>query len=446
MKTKTHGKSKKAAKSPKGETSKKVTPEKAVRVPVVPREPALVPIDSLVSPSKKVMAREVRADLTDLKHSLKRDKQLIPLLVRPVSNGKYEVLDGNNRLSCLRELGVKHVQVSIARDLTDDTDALGAVAVANSDGQRSNFTPIETANLFKRIYDAEVKSGGETGAQQRVAKRCSTSGNNVLRHMRLLDTPKDIQALLQDGTMSKDAAFAYSRVAEKDEGAARHVLTAVKSGSVLTAADVQRTALDFEKASAKEAETAPEQRGEAAKKTRKVEPARVWLGARDIEPVYRDVLGEYAVARAFVADSEGKKVKDEDKSRELRLQLVVFAFMMGQIEADMSDDAEYRLDPEGKDFVTLIDSLAKQHAEMMSNAATEEKPAPKSKKAAKPEKAKKKAKKAVTVPADDDDLDGESAAEKDEADEALDPSTEFDDESEGSGEEDDEPAVDEDEE
>jgi len=50
-----------------------------------------------------------------LKESISRDGFLAPVLVRPITGGRYEVVSGNHRVMAARELGLKTVPCVVAK-------------------------------------------------------------------------------------------------------------------------------------------------------------------------------------------------------------------------------------------------------------------------------------------------------------------------------------------
>ena len=53
-----------------------------------------------------------------LKASIERDGFLAPVLLRPISDGKYEIVSGNHRVMAARELGLKVVP-AVIKDIDD---------------------------------------------------------------------------------------------------------------------------------------------------------------------------------------------------------------------------------------------------------------------------------------------------------------------------------------
>jgi len=58
------------------------------------------------------------AQMDALKKSIARDGFVVPILVRPIENGRYEVVSGNHRLLAAQELGLEQVP-AVVKDMDD---------------------------------------------------------------------------------------------------------------------------------------------------------------------------------------------------------------------------------------------------------------------------------------------------------------------------------------
>ena len=50
--------------------------------------------------------------MESLKRSIKKDGFCVPILVRPIKNGKYEVISGNHRFMAASELNMQEIHCS----------------------------------------------------------------------------------------------------------------------------------------------------------------------------------------------------------------------------------------------------------------------------------------------------------------------------------------------
>lgn len=126
----------------------------------------VVPIAAIET--NPVQPREFFADdkLDELAASIKAHGILQPLLVRPLEDGKYQLIAGERRLRAAGRAGLYEVPV-IARDL-DDREALIVTLLENL--QREDLNPIEEAKgleALRAATDASVEQIAETLGQGR---------------------------------------------------------------------------------------------------------------------------------------------------------------------------------------------------------------------------------------------------------------------------------------
>ena len=90
-------------------------------------------------------------DIEGLKAAIKKDKQRVPILVRPIGHNKYQLIYGRRRLEACRELGL-HVRAIVAR--LDDDQVVREQISENAERQDLSF--IERSLLAKTLLDDET--------------------------------------------------------------------------------------------------------------------------------------------------------------------------------------------------------------------------------------------------------------------------------------------------
>ncbi len=148
-------------------------------------------------PRKRFKAEEL-AELTD---SIKQNGILQPLLVRR-SGDHYEIVAGERRYQAARAAGLTEVPVVI-REISDD-DVFKLALIENL--QRSDLTPLEEARGYRQL----IKDKGLT--QEELAKILSKSRSAITNTIRLLDLPKEVQELVDEGNLSAGHARAILAV------------------------------------------------------------------------------------------------------------------------------------------------------------------------------------------------------------------------------------------
>ncbi len=144
--------------------------------------------------------------LNDLANSIAQHGILQPLLVRPMSDGTYQLVAGERRWRASRLAGLTEVPVVI-RDLTDAQVAELAL-VENL--QRENLNPMETARGFKELAD----KFGYT--QEEISNIIGCSRSAVANALRLLSLPEAIQDMVFEGKLSAGHAKAILTATDEE--------------------------------------------------------------------------------------------------------------------------------------------------------------------------------------------------------------------------------------
>ena len=138
-----------------------------------------------------------QAELEDLADSIKANGLIQPIIVRKNTSG-YELIAGERRFRASKMAGQKTISAMI-RDATDE-QMLELALVENI--HRANLNPIERAAAYKKYLDSFNIS--QTEAAQRLGEDRSVVSN----YLRLLDLPKEIRAMLIEGSLSMGHARA----------------------------------------------------------------------------------------------------------------------------------------------------------------------------------------------------------------------------------------------
>lgn len=88
--------------------------------------------------------------IDELADSIEKNGLLQPITVRPLENGKYELIDGHRRMLAHKKLGRGQIKAIIKN--IEDKQAQVYSIIANLD--RKNLNRIETALAYKKILDA----------------------------------------------------------------------------------------------------------------------------------------------------------------------------------------------------------------------------------------------------------------------------------------------------
>ena len=136
--------------------------------------------------------------LEELSQSIKKNGIIQPIAVRKNNSSvePYEIVAGERRWLAAQKAGLHEVPVIIL-DL-NDSETLEVAIVENI--QREDLNIIEEAKGFKRLNE-------EFGYDQdKISKMMSKSRSHVSNTLRLLNLPKDIIAMLEQGELTAGQA------------------------------------------------------------------------------------------------------------------------------------------------------------------------------------------------------------------------------------------------
>lgn len=130
--------------------------------------------------------------LNELAESIRQHGVLQPILVRPIANGRYQIVAGERRWRASRLANLSEVPV-IIRDL-DDTQVMLLAMIENL--QREQLNPVEEAEGYKRLKE-------EFGfTQEEIADKVGKSRPSVANALRLTTLSKEILDLLRENKIT----------------------------------------------------------------------------------------------------------------------------------------------------------------------------------------------------------------------------------------------------
>jgi len=140
--------------------------------------------------------------IAELADSIRAQGLIQPILVRPVENGKYEIIAGERRWRASQLAGLTQVPVVIRA--VPDKSALAMALIENI--QREDLNPLEEASGIQRLID-EFDMTHDLAAQ--AVGRSRSAVTNLLR---LLNLSKAVQDLLMQGKLEMGHARALLAV------------------------------------------------------------------------------------------------------------------------------------------------------------------------------------------------------------------------------------------
>ena len=167
--------------------------------------PAEVDLD-LLEPNRDQPRTNVdEARLDELSRSIKDSGIIQPILVRPISDGRYEIVAGERRWRAAQRAGLMKVPV-VVRDVPDEK-RLELALIENV--QRENLNPIEEARAYRRLSDQFQMT------QEQIAEAVGKDRATVANYQRLLSLPAEVQAEVGTGALTMGHARALVGLADQ---------------------------------------------------------------------------------------------------------------------------------------------------------------------------------------------------------------------------------------
>ncbi len=153
--------------------------------------------------------------LEELAQSIKNHGVMQPIVVRPISGGRYEIIAGERRWRACQQAGLERVP-SLVREVPDEA-AIAMALIENI--QREDLNPIEEAVALQRLQQEFQLT------QQQVADAVGKSRVSVSNLLRLIALPEEIKTLLSHGDLEMGHARALLGLpADQQVEGARHVV------------------------------------------------------------------------------------------------------------------------------------------------------------------------------------------------------------------------------
>jgi ParB family chromosome partitioning protein len=160
-------------------------------------KPLEIPLDHIERNPYQTRTRFDEAQLTELAQSIAASGVVQPIVVRQLSEGKYQLITGERRWLASRRAG-KSTIPAIVRQASDE-QTLEMTIVENL--QRADLNPMEQARAYQRLSQ-DFKM-----TQEQMAIRTGKERASVANFLRLLRLPEQIQHKVESG----DLSFGHAR-------------------------------------------------------------------------------------------------------------------------------------------------------------------------------------------------------------------------------------------
>ena len=144
---------------------------------------------------------------------------MTPVVVRPVTEGGYEVISGHRRLHACKRAGIEKIP-ALVRDMERDS---AVIFMVDSNIQREGLLPSEKAFAYKMKVDALRHQGkrsvqpGQKSSRGAVAENAGESETQVQRYIRLTCLEKPLLALVDEGRIAFTPAVELSYLTQQEQ-------------------------------------------------------------------------------------------------------------------------------------------------------------------------------------------------------------------------------------
>jgi len=183
------------------------TPDHAPPPPAPAPQAGLLQLDiGKIVPNPHQPRKEFAADkLDELSASISARGLIQPVIVRPLGDGRFELIAGERRWRAAGQAGLAKIPAVVRH--AESAEALELALIENI--QRQDLNPIETAQAYRYLAETFDFSHEE------VAIKVGKERSSVTNLLRLLNLPEEIQGDLVAGTLSMGHARAMLGIPDR---------------------------------------------------------------------------------------------------------------------------------------------------------------------------------------------------------------------------------------
>jgi ParB family transcriptional regulator, chromosome partitioning protein len=238
-----------------------------------------IPVDRVdPNPNQPRLAFD-QTSLDELTSSVREHGVLQPILVRPHSAGRYELVAGERRWRAAKAAGLATIPALIEE--IDDETALEIAVIENL--QREDLSPIDEA----LIYDKMIRQHGYS--IRRLAQKLGKDKGYLENRLRLADAPPEIRELV---SVRKDTlSHAYELLKVGDPKKRKKLADMVARGelSLVKLREKIETTPRSARGAPKTEDSKPGASGTVEDKI-EAEPSAAWSGSGTTKPITEDSL------------------------------------------------------------------------------------------------------------------------------------------------------------
>lgn len=180
-------------------------------------------------------------EMEQLEESIREYGVLSPLLVRPRSDGCYEIVSGHRRKAACEALGITELPV-LVRNMSDDE---AVILMVDSNIQREHILPSEKAFAYKMKMEAIKRQAGRPSKNSRqvvrniesadiIGQAANESGRTVQRYIRLTYLIPSILQMVDEYRIAFNPAVEISYLTKEHQQMLKDEMDACQATPSLT--------------------------------------------------------------------------------------------------------------------------------------------------------------------------------------------------------------------
>lgn len=166
-------------------------------------------------------------DMEQLIESIRERGIIIPVIVRPKEDGRYELISGHRRTFACKELGITTIKAEV-KDINRDE---AIILMVDSNLQRSTILPSEKAFSYRMRLEAMKRQGQRTDltsspvatklskgrSDEELAKLVGEGKDNIHRYIRLTYLIPELLNLVDEGRIALRPAVELSYISPEHQ-------------------------------------------------------------------------------------------------------------------------------------------------------------------------------------------------------------------------------------
>lgn len=173
-----------------------------------------IPIEQLVPWENQPFKMYSEFKLHELAESIKENGLLSRIIVYPISDGKYRIIAGHNRVEACRLAGINNIP-SIVKNGIDENRAKLIMADTNL-CQRTELLPSERAYAYKAQQEALVALGSPRSTAE-IADKYGENRKTIQRYISCSRLTPKLMDMLDEGRITLNTAVTFSGMPDSSQ-------------------------------------------------------------------------------------------------------------------------------------------------------------------------------------------------------------------------------------